>query len=69
MEQLHNRRGEKSVYPFRSARFFSVKDEWWFAIRRGVDQGPYPSKATAKQALIEYLNDQFRFENSLSNTG
>lgn len=65
MNEQRNRHNEMGAIPFRTGRFYSVKNEWWFAIRRGPDQGPYLSKASAKQALIEYLNDQFEFEKHL----
>jgi len=65
MYQLHNRHGETGAIPARSARFYTVDGEWWFGIRRGPDQGPYPNRASARQALIEFLNDQFAFERQL----
>jgi len=65
MDQQTVRHGEQGSIPFRSGRFYCVGNEWWFAIRRGPDQGPYPSKAAAKVSLIEYLNDQFAFEKHL----
>lgn len=65
MYQLYRRHGEKGAIPFRSARFYTIDGEWWFSIRRGPDQGPYPSRATARQALIGFLNDQFAFERKL----
>ena len=65
MHQQKNRYEEKGAIPFRTGRFYSVGNEWWFAIRRGPDQGPYETKSAAKQALVEYLNDQFKFEKHL----
>lgn len=66
MNQQHKRHGERdNTIPFRSGRFYCIDNEWWFAIRRGPDQGPYPSQAAARQALIEFLNDQFAFEKYL----
>ncbi|MFO7603579.1 MAG: DUF6316 family protein [Gammaproteobacteria bacterium] len=65
MDQLYSRHGENGVVPIRSARFYTVESEWWFAIRRGPDQGPYTSRASARDGLIEFLNDQFAFENQL----
>jgi hypothetical protein len=65
MYQQTIRHGEQGSVPFRSGRFYCVGNEWWFAIRRGPDQGPYSSKAAAKVSLIEYLNDQFAFEKYL----
>jgi hypothetical protein len=65
MYQQNIRYGESGAVPFRSGRFYCVENEWWFAIRRGPDQGPYPTKAAARQSLIEYLNDQLSFEKYL----
>lgn len=65
MYKQRNRHGEQGAIPFRTGRFYCVDSEWWFAIRRGPDQGPYSTKTQAKQSLIEYLNDQFTFEKHL----
>lgn len=65
MMQIRNRYGEAGSIPFRTGRFYSFDGKWWFAIRRGPDQGPYVTKPAAKQALIEFLNDQFEFEKFL----
>jgi hypothetical protein len=65
MYQQSGRHGEEGAVPFRTGRFYCVENMWWFAIRRGPDQGPYPTKAAAKQSLIEFLNDQFTFEKYL----
>ena len=61
-----NRHNEAGSVPYRTGRFYSVEGEWWFAIRRGPDQGPYMSKPQAKLGLIEFLNDQFAFEKFLN---
>jgi Domain of unknown function (DUF6316) len=63
--QISNRYGEAGAVPFRTGRFYCVDGEWWFAIRRGPDQGPYVTKPSAKRGLIEFLNDQFSFERFL----
>jgi hypothetical protein len=65
MYPLCNRHGEICAVPVRSVRFYNIDDEWWFAIRHGTDQGPYPTQITARQAMIEYINDQFEFEKRL----
>jgi hypothetical protein len=67
MYEQRKRHGEAGSIPFRTGRYYTVENEWWFAIRRGPDQGPYASKPAAKQALIEYLHDQFEFEKHLQN--
>jgi len=66
MHQHESRHGERGSIPYRTSRFYSVGHEWWFSIRRGPDQGPYPSKAAAKLSLIEFLNDQLAFEKHLA---
>ena len=60
-----NRRGESGSVPFRSGRFYSVGTEWYFAVRRGADQGPYDNKDQAKDALVTFINDQLAFEKHL----
>ena len=60
-----NRKGESGSVPFRSGRFYSVGSEWYFAVRRGIDQGPYDSKEKAREALVNFINDQLAFENLL----
>ena len=67
MYEQRKRHGEEGFIPFRTGRYYTIDNQWWFAIRRGPDQGPYTSKPAAKQALIEYLNDQFEFEKHLQN--
>jgi hypothetical protein len=56
------RYGETGGIPFRSSRFYSLGGEWFFAIRRGSDQGPFLTKNDAKKALIRFLHEQFAFE-------
>lgn len=65
MDKQRNRHSEQGAIPFRSGRYYCIDSEWWFAIRRGPDQGPYVTKSAAKQGLIEYINDQFVFEKQL----
>lgn len=60
-----NRKDESGSVPFRSGRFYSVGADWFFAVRRGVDQGPYDSKDKAKDALVNFINDQLAFERHL----
>jgi hypothetical protein len=65
MYKQRNRHGEDGAIPFRTGRFYCVDGEWWFAIRRGPDQGPYLNKSQAKQSLVDYITDQFTFERHL----
>ncbi len=48
-----------STYPpFRSDRFYTENGQWYFAIRRGPDQGPYASREDAEAALEIFLAEQ-----------
>lgn len=60
-----NRKDETGTVPFRSGRFYSVGTQWFFAVRRGEDHGPYESKEKARDALVNYINDQLAFESLL----
>lgn len=58
MEQSKDIRvGEKQASPYRSGRFYSVDNEWYFAVRENKDQGPFGSKLSAENGLKVYLND------------
>ena len=56
------RMNEATVAPFRNDRFYSIQDQWYFAIRRGPDQGPYPTKAAAHEALRKFIEEELRLE-------
>jgi hypothetical protein len=60
-----NRMSEAGNIPFRSDRFFCVGGEWFFAIRRGPDQGPYASREAAREALKTFIEDQLSLERRL----
>jgi hypothetical protein len=57
-----NRMSESGSVPFRSDRIFCIKDEWFFAIRRGPDHGPYASQEEAQQALVAFIKHQLELE-------
>jgi hypothetical protein len=60
-----NRKGETGHVPFRSGRFYCVGNEWYFAVRRDNDHGPFASRTLAKEALTNFINDQLNFEKLL----
>lgn len=60
----NNRKDDGSKTHFRSGRFYSVADEWYFCVREKQDQGPFPTKVTAEECLKTYLSD---FEHFRSN--
>lgn len=69
MENKQNIRcGDKKVSPYRSGRFYSIANEWYFSVRESKDQGPYPSKLAAEDRLKTYLLDREHFaKNKISN--
>lgn len=52
---MANRQGEEGNIPFRTERFFSVADKWYFSTREGVDSGPYASRERAEEGLKRFL--------------
>ena len=56
---------ETTAGAFRNDRFYCIDDEWYFAIRRGPDQGPYVSKAAAQDALRKFIEEELRLERRL----
>ena len=58
MENKENKRsGDDQHTHFRSGRFYSVANEWYFCIREKEDQGPFPTKDLAEDHLKTYLMD------------
>ena len=60
------RQGEQGIVQHRSERLFRDSDDWFFAIRRGVDQGPFTSEMEARLALREFIEEQLQFERNLA---
>lgn len=56
------RHSEQGQTLLRSERLFRDGGDWYFAIRRGVDQGPYTSEMDARLALREFIEEQLRLE-------
>ena len=42
---------------FRSDRFFSEGDKWFFTTREGAIKGPFDTRSDAEQELMLYLRD------------
>jgi len=60
---IMNRFEDEAVQsPSRSERFYQAGDEWFFAVRRGPDRGPYGSKEEAQAALRIYILEQLAEE-------
>lgn len=56
---------EATTAPFRNDRFYCINDEWYFAIRRGPDQGPYSSKEAVQAALKKFIAEELALERHL----
>ena len=50
---------EQGAIPVRSERFYKNErqnnTEWFFSVRSGLDQGPYPAFDAAREALTRYI--------------
>ncbi len=50
---------EQGAIPVRSERFYKNErqdnTEWFFSVRSGLDQGPYPTFDAAREALTCYI--------------
>ena len=60
------RHGEQGWVLQRSDRLFQEGGDWFFAVRRGVDQGPYTNEMEARLALREFIEEQLQFEYHLA---
>lgn len=60
-----NRLNENTIASYRNDRFYCDNDEWYFAIRRGPDQGPYPSKEAAQAGLRMFIAEELALERRL----
>ena len=53
--EITRRAGESDVsITFRSNRFFTSGNDWYFSTREGVDQGPFESRIIAHDAIQKY---------------
>ena len=59
--EIVNRDDELGPVPFRSGRFYSVGNQWYFAVRDMADQGPFHGRANAEKALKDFLQDVKQF--------
>lgn len=58
---IHRFDEDKDI-PNRSERFYEIRGEWYFAVRRGADRGPFRSKEEARAALRTYIIEQLAEE-------
>ena len=57
--ETSRRAGETDIpITFRSNRFFTSGSDWYFSTREGVDQGPYPSRVMAHNAIQKYIRER-----------
>ena len=49
------RHGELHGIHFRSNRFFTVANKWYFSTREGFDSGPYANRTRAQDGLRRFL--------------
>lgn len=61
-----NRQGEQGQVLQRSERLFRDGGDGFFAIRRGVEQGPYTTEMEARLALRGFIEEQLQFEHAFT---
>ncbi len=53
---MENRRGEDERMYFRSDRFYSIDNKYFFSTREGDEVGPFDCKEDAELALERYVD-------------
>ena len=57
--QMSRRNGEPEVpVTIRSNRFFTSGTDWYFSTREGIDQGPFPNRISAHEAIQKYIREK-----------
>ncbi|MCW8899833.1 MAG: DUF6316 family protein [Gammaproteobacteria bacterium] len=57
--QMTHRAGEaKAPVSFRNNRFFTSGTDWYFSTREGIDQGPFPNRISAHDAIQKYIREK-----------
>ena len=67
--KVNKRSGDICESPYRTGRFYSVDNEWFFSVREVGEQGPYFSKLSAEVGLKMYLLDMDHFKANKTNLG
>ena len=60
--KVNKRSGDAREFPYRTGRFYSVDNEWFFSVREVAEQGPYFSKLSVEIGLKMYLSDMDHFK-------
>jgi len=60
--KIIKRSGDLEKSHYRTGRFYSVENEWYFSVRETGEQGPYMSKLSAEIGLKMYLLDIEHFK-------
>ena len=48
---------DKLSQPYRTSRFYTLENEWYFSVRETDDQGPFINKLSAEEGLELYISD------------
>ncbi len=59
---MHRFEDESEQMPTRTERFYEINGEWFFAVRKGPDRGPFRSKEEARAALRTYIVERLAEE-------
>ena len=67
--EVSKRSGDRHESRYRTGRFYSVDDEWFFSVREVGEQGPYFNKLSAEIGLKMYLSDMEHFKTNKTKLG
>ena len=59
---MHRFEDESEQTPARTERFYELDGQWYFAVRKGPDRGPFASKEEARAALRTYIVERLAEE-------
>ena len=54
---MQKREGENFQAWLRSSRFYSLKNNWYFSTREGIEHGPFKSRAEATEELHSFIHE------------
>jgi len=55
-QALETREDEESKLWYRSRRFFTINNEWYFSTRENRDIGPYESEEHARKGMLLFVD-------------
>lgn len=61
---MKKRNGENLQAWLRCSRFYSLKGNWYFSTREGVEYGPFKTREEAAEELRSFIQDILNHKNN-----